>query len=187
MITQDLPSKLSNKLAGKLLNKQVESSYQDLDAKSKKPFMIQKPSGFSSLGYVNGEVQLYAVGTKRKRWKGVREQRRSKDLRTLNRIRRSYLIPNPENVLTFLNQYQDLVSFLIDAYVEIRKYFPNEALSLEVVSDSEAASSRELFVYILTSLPVKKALKKLDELDDQWFLEQLDRTNNLLNFNLRFV
>ena len=82
MITQDLPSKLSNKLAGKLLNKQVESSYQDLDAKSKKPFMIQKPSGFSSLGYVNGEVQLYAVGTKRKRWKGVREQRRSKDLRT---------------------------------------------------------------------------------------------------------
>ena len=71
--------------------------------------------------------------------------------------------------------------------MEIRKYFPNEALSLEVVSDSEAASSRELFVYILTSLPVKKALKKLDELDDQLFLEQLDRTNNLLNFNLRFV
>ncbi len=97
-----------------------------------------------------------------------------------------YISIEPSSVSSFLQAHQELISLLNEAYKELRKYFSSEDLKLELVTDPEIAEDR-LFVYIFTSLSVTDALRKLDEFDEQWWLEQLDRANSLLNFNLRFV
>jgi hypothetical protein len=98
-----------------------------------------------------------------------------------------YILLEPATVSNFLQEHRVLVSLLNEAYQEIRKHFASEDLKLELVSDREIAEDRQLFVYILTSLSVTDALKKLDRFDEQWWLERIDRANGLLNFNLRFV
>jgi hypothetical protein len=60
-------------------------------------------------------------------------------------------------------------------------------VTLEVVSDPEVEGVEELFAYILTSLPVNEALARLHRLDEEWFLDQLDRVGGRFNFNLEFV
>jgi hypothetical protein len=97
-----------------------------------------------------------------------------------------YILSKPL-VGIFLQEHQEIVSLLNDAYKEVRKYFASEDLKLDLVSDPEIAGDKQLFAYIFTALPVIDALKKLDEFDEQWWLDRVDRANGLLNFNLRFV
>jgi hypothetical protein len=98
-----------------------------------------------------------------------------------------YILLEPSSVSNFIQEHQELVSLLNEAYQEIKKYFPSEDLRLELVSDPEIAEDQQLFIYVLTSLSATDALKKLDEFDGQWWLERIDRANGLLNFNLGFV
>ena len=60
-------------------------------------------------------------------------------------------------------------------------------MALEVIRDPEIGKDGELFAYILTPLSVQEAQARLDDLDDEWFLDQLDRIGDLLNFNLEFI
>jgi hypothetical protein len=98
-----------------------------------------------------------------------------------------YVLLEPASAIDFIQEHQELVALLNESYKEIRKYFPSEELKLELVSDREIAEDQQLFVYICTSLSVTDSLKKLDEFDEKWWLERIDRANGLLNFNLRFV
>jgi hypothetical protein len=100
---------------------------------------------------------------------------------------KGYISIEPSSVSNFLQAHQELISLLNEAYKELRKHFSSEDLKLELVTDPEIAEDRQLFVYIFTSISVTDALRKLDEFDEQWWLEQVDRANGLLNFNLRFV
>lgn len=105
----------------------------------------------------------------------------------MSRLKRKYTVANFSKLLKFLSNNQSLFELLFEAHGEIKKYFPLEEIVLEVVLDPEIDSHEGIFAYILTSLPVAEALRKLDEFDEEWFLNQLDRTNGLFNFNLRFV
>jgi len=87
-----------------------------------------------------------------------------------------------------LHTYPQLVEVLLEARLYLQKYFgPAPQVTLEVVSDPEVEGVEELFAYILTSLPVDEALARLDRLDEEWFLDQLDRVGGRFNFNLEFV
>ena len=95
---------------------------------------------------------------------------------------------NAAAVGRFLHAYPQLIEVLLEAYVYLQKYFgPDPQVTLEVVSDPEVEGVEELFTYILTSLPVNEALARLDKLDEEWFLDQLDRVGGRFNFNLEFV
>jgi hypothetical protein len=98
-----------------------------------------------------------------------------------------YILLEPSSAIDFIQEHQELVALLNESYKEIRKYFPTENLKLELVSDREIAEDQQLFVYVCTSMSVTDALQKLDEFDQRWWLERIDRANGLLNFNLRFV
>jgi hypothetical protein len=98
-----------------------------------------------------------------------------------------YIFSKSSSLGDFLQAHKELVSLLNEAYQELRKYFSSEDLKLELVVDPEIAGEQQLFVYILSSQSVTDALKKIDEFDDRWWLERIDRANGLLNFNLRFV
>lgn len=105
----------------------------------------------------------------------------------LSWIQHGYILVKPSSIGDFLQEHKELILLLNEAYRELRKYFLSEDLKLELVSDPEISGDKQLFVYIFTSLPVTDALNKFDEFDEQWWLDRVDRANDLLNFNLRFV
>ena len=102
-------------------------------------------------------------------------------------LERLYTFRQRAEVLGFLDRHPFLVQLLLEAYDRIGNYFPQSQVFLEVVSDPEAEGLEELFAYILTSLPVDEALARLDKLDQEWFLDQLDRIGGQFNFNLEFA
>lgn len=111
-----------------------------------------------------------------------------KSQRFLYQIEEIYSLRNAETVRGFLHTYPQLIEVLLEAHVYLQRYFgPDPQVTLEVVSDPEVEAIEELFAYILASLPVDEALTRLDKLDEEWFLDQLDRTGGRLNFNLEFV
>lgn len=114
-------------------------------------------------------------------------ERKTLNSRLLSKLSNKYVLRKSLAVISFIEEHQELVYLLDEAYEEIRKYFSSEDLRLELVSDPEIAEDQQLFVYIFTALPVTDALKKLDKFDEQWWLDRLDSANGLLNFNLRFV
>ncbi len=91
-------------------------------------------------------------------------------------------------VQRFLRAYPQLTTVLLEAYAYLEKHFgPDPQVVLGVISDPEAVGREQLFAYILTSLPVDEAQVRLDRLDEEWFLNQLDQVGDLFNFNLEFV
>lgn len=106
----------------------------------------------------------------------------------LHQLEEMYSLRNAPTVRRFLRAYPQLVDVLLGAHVYLQKYFgPDPQVTLKVVSDPEVEGMEELFAYILTSLPVDEALARLDRLDEEWFLDQLDRVGGRFNFNLEFV
>jgi len=108
--------------------------------------------------------------------------------RRLHRLEEIYSLRDAATVRRFLHACPQLVEVLLEARIHLQKFFgPDPQVTLEVISDPEAESIDELFAYILTSLPVDEALARLDRLDEEWFLDQLDRIDGQFNFNLEFA
>jgi predicted HTH domain antitoxin len=91
-------------------------------------------------------------------------------------------------VRRFLQVHPHLIEFLLDAFPHLQKHFgPSPRVELEVIHDPEIGPEGELIAYILTPLSVDKAQARLDRLDDEWLLDELDRVDGLLNFSLEFI
>lgn len=101
------------------------------------------------------------------------------------KLERLYRLHDATQVRGFLRSHPHLVDVILEAYPHVQKHFgSNPEVVLEVVTDPEAEGSELLFAYILTSLPTKEALDRLDRLDEDWFLDQFDRVGDLFGFNL---
>lgn len=99
-----------------------------------------------------------------------------------------YSLRDSEIVRSFVMDHPDLVEVLLEAKPHLVRYFGDDThVSLRVLRDPEIGEEGELVAYILTPLSVDKAQSRLDDLDDGWFLDQVDRVGDLLNFNLAFV
>lgn len=91
-----------------------------------------------------------------------------------------------DGVQEFLRKHPALIAVLLDAYPHLARIFGTPHLTLNVVRDSEGEGEDELFAYITTTEPVDEALAKLDQFDEEWFLDQ-DQTEGRLNFSLEFA
>jgi hypothetical protein len=82
-----------------------------------------------------------------------------------------------------------LVPLLLEARQQIARVFgPDAPLVLEVVPNPEASDALpELFLYIQTRLSVRDAKEKLAQLDDEWWLDALPRSEGRLNLALEYV
>lgn len=107
----------------------------------------------------------------------------SSDFRALEK---KYTYRNKESVQQFLNIHPDLIPFLMESYSHLQKYFGNEAkFFLEIVSDPEASDIlEELFVVIRPEMSVEDALSQLDQLDRNWYFDNLYWLGSILNFSL---
>ncbi len=82
-----------------------------------------------------------------------------------------YTIENKAEVGQFLSENSYLIPLLGLLYSPIQTFFPDTALSLEVISDPEIPGQIQLLVSILTELEIKEALKQLRNFDQNWWLK----------------
>jgi len=107
---------------------------------------------------------------------------------TLRRIEDWYQVADAPAVRRFLYQNRVLADVLVEAFPRVQEFFgPQAQMVLRVVPDREVENDEQLFAYILTSQPPDEAMRRLDALDEAWFLDQLDRVGGLFNFDLEFV
>lgn len=113
-----------------------------------------------------------------------------------NKIKRLQLEPlakfyryrGSEDLLPFLNASPQLITFLQDSHPYLLQHFGKETTYvLELISEPEKSNLQQLLVYIRTLMPTDQALSQLDQFDEEWFLEQLHRVGDLINFNLEVI
>lgn len=63
---------------------------------------------------------------------------------------------------------------------------PHSPLFLEVFTDSEAVNESQLVIFIATNLTPDKAVERLDQLDEDWWLDALEQSQGKLCINLEF-
>jgi hypothetical protein len=96
-----------------------------------------------------------------------------------------YQIEDWDSIGKFLIKNKDLISFLKEAAREISKVFSNDTeIRLELIKDPEISDDIELFATILTDLSVEKALKKVNDIEDNWFLDKLELAQGRFNFDV---
>jgi hypothetical protein len=109
----------------------------------------------------------------------------------LERVGELYSFRNAGAVKGFLQHHQHVIDFLIESYPYVSKHFGRyPEIILELIKDQEIDASEQLVAYIktsVTSLPVDEALARLDKLDEEWLIDQLERVDGLFNFNLEIL
>ncbi len=94
----------------------------------------------------------------------------------------------PDEVLGFIEQYPFLATLLIDTYFEVRKYFPDGRIYLEVMAepDSDSQDDIHLTAYVETKLNPAEAVRKLRDFDRAWWLNALPRAQGRLSIDVEF-
>lgn len=101
-------------------------------------------------------------------------------------LERLYTFREREEVLWFLESYPFLASLLLEAYDNIGNYFPYTQVFLEVVSDPEATNDYQLVSSIATNLDPGEVIDRLEQFDEDWWLDALDRAQGKLCINVEF-
>jgi hypothetical protein len=101
----------------------------------------------------------------------------------LDAIERFFVVDDRSAVRSFVIQRPFLVPLLFEAYQEISLYFGNASLQLKLITDPED-DSRRLTVTIMTSLSPDDAVERLQQLDEQWWLDALGRTRGALSISI---
>lgn len=92
-----------------------------------------------------------------------------------------YVIENIDEFREFLMFHNQIIDVLLDAPKWIKKIFGESIkIDLRVHFDPEE-DYEELFVVLKTSLKPEEALSRLDVLDDEWFINVVDKTGGFLN------
>jgi hypothetical protein len=78
------------------------------------------------------------------------------------------------------------IPLLREAYTHIRKYFLSSKLFLEVVADPEAKDEEQLVVFIAANHDPDEASEALNRLDEDWWLDAMERAQDKLSITLEF-
>lgn len=104
----------------------------------------------------------------------------------------NYLLPvfslrNQEEVKSFLVEHPSLISVLRETQIEIRHFFPQAQIFLEVVSDPEDSAIVQLGILIRSDLNPEAVYQQLQEFEENWWLDNLDRAKGAILVNLEFL
>ena len=95
-----------------------------------------------------------------------------------------YTIRDRATVLPFLRKHSFILPLLIEGAAQARRYFPEAQLFLEFYCDFEEAALNHLVVRVASALSPDQALKQLDRLADNWWLEVIPEAQMKLDFDL---
>lgn len=104
-----------------------------------------------------------------------------------SKISKFYTIENILDVNRFLQNHANLIDVILEAYLQIRKYFPAEKLRLKLFSDPESPQWEKLVLSIFTNPEsVDEALNQLEEFDENWWIDASSGVAVNLCINLDF-
>lgn len=101
-------------------------------------------------------------------------------------LQRQYQLRNSDEVFQFLQENPHLIELLLEAYSKIGHHFPGSPIFLEVAFDPEVGDRGELVASIATKLKPKEAIEKLNQFDDDWWLDASDVSGGKLSIGLEF-
>ena len=111
-----------------------------------------------------------------------------KTLEQINVLAREYEIRNPSEVAEFLSENTFLLDLLEEIPSKLKKFFGSKAkFALELLTEPDFPSSREIFVLVLTAEKAEQARNKMNKFDEKWWLKHLDRARCKLNVSLEYV
>jgi hypothetical protein len=109
----------------------------------------------------------------------------SSDVFNLN-IDKLYIFREVNEITSFLEENPFLIPLLQEAYTHIKRHFPLSDVVLEVVTDPEIMGQKDLVVFIVVEQKAEEASRALDRLDEEWWLDTLDRAEDKLHITLEF-
>jgi len=86
---------------------------------------------------------------------------------------------NPIDVGKFLNSNKFLIPLISEAYNRLPKFFPLSPVSMRV-------HQNELVIAVMTSLSPEDADEKLDNFDEEWWIDASERSNARLCITVEF-
>jgi hypothetical protein len=89
-------------------------------------------------------------------------------------------------VRRFIGRSQSLLDLLSEARSHLSTYFPGSKLALRVITDPESVDDCQLVLFIMTNLAPENALSRLQQFDDAWWVDALDRAQGKLCITLEF-
>lgn len=87
-------------------------------------------------------------------------------------------------VFGFLKSNSELLDLVLEAYSVIRRHFRFAPLSLKLHWNPETSEEDYLIFTISTSLTAEEAIKELDMIDDEWWLDNMHRSDDKLSIDL---
>jgi hypothetical protein len=100
----------------------------------------------------------------------------------------TYQIEEPVAVSQFLSHHPYLANLLVEARQQISEIFGQATrVKLELLDDPEFRGNPELFAVILTPLTAEEGLALENQLDQKWWLDNLDRAQGKFNITVGFV
>ncbi|PXF61753.1 MAG: hypothetical protein C4B59_02555 [Candidatus Methanogaster sp.] len=106
----------------------------------------------------------------------------------LRKLEQHYIFRNQSEVMNFAVNNSSLLQPLHEAYDQIRNYFGESVQAvLEVVTDPEFVEDQELVIYIRTDISPDEALKKLEQIDNAWWLDVPADARKKLCINVEFI
>lgn len=99
-----------------------------------------------------------------------------------------FVFSNYLDVRDFIIANPALVGTIFEASGKIEEVFgPGTEIVLETLHDPEECSERELFISILTSLSADDALRKFDQVCDDWWIGASDDVRTRMNLDIEFT
>ncbi len=92
-----------------------------------------------------------------------------------------------DDVFAFIEQHPFLVPILLEAPAQIKPYFPESPLALEMFIDPEGIGVRSLLIVIPTRLDVDTAFEKFNQIHDDLWFQRWDETQHKLDLYMEMV
>ena len=106
----------------------------------------------------------------------------------LQALEQRYIFRNRSEVINFTVNNSFLLQSLHEACEQIRNFFGKSTqVVLEVVTDPEFAEDQELVIFIRTYLSPDEAFEKLEQFDDEWWLDVPATVRKKLCIDVEFI
>jgi hypothetical protein len=100
-------------------------------------------------------------------------------------LEQKYIVKDKTEIRQFLRDHPYLVQLLLDTHREIKAYFPNSEVFLDMSIEPEEADDKEnLIGSIATDLPSDEALETLEKFYDNWWWQASKKADGRVAFGL---
>ncbi len=90
-------------------------------------------------------------------------------------------------IMRLVMAHESMPEFLLEAAKVIREKFGSKELIFLSAEETENLEKPYLFARVLTGLPVMEALAIVDQIDNNWLIDNLDRVQGRFNFDVIFA